>query len=111
MPPVRFFGTISDLGSALKARRVEREISRQRLSSVMGLGQSTVASIEREAGDPKLSTIVRIAEALGYRLALVPLEAHQLVLDVKLPPTRKPMAFVDVSEDMDLTDSWHGDGD
>lgn len=55
-------------------RRKELEITQQELADLSGMHQSQVSRIENAEHDPRLSTIIKLAEALGMRvdMRLVP---------------------------------------
>lgn len=67
---------------ALYKLREELEISQTEMSQAMGIAQPTLARIERNSNDPKLSTLKRYVNALGGELSI----------DVKLP-NGKRVAF------------------
>ncbi len=60
---------------ALYRIREALEISQTEMSKVMGIAQPTLARMERNGNDPKLSTLKRYVNALGGELSI----------DVKLP--------------------------
>lgn len=55
------------VGARLTALRVARGITRHELSKLAGCSHLTIAAVERGDDSPTLSTILRIAEALGLR--------------------------------------------
>ena len=59
------------LGDRLAALRRRREIGRRTLADMTGISPTTLAALEREDGG-HLATLVRIGDALGARLRLVP---------------------------------------
>lgn len=110
MRPIHILRTIADLSVELKARRLERGIRQERLASVIGLARCTTANIENAAGDPKISTLIKVAEALGYRVTFVSLEVSQYLEGFELPVgIRAGVAIKGIDEDFDLTDVWKGD--
>jgi DNA-binding XRE family transcriptional regulator len=72
MTELVFLQSASDLGSALKSRRTNRAIRQQQLASVVDISRFTLVDLEAGKSDPHLSTILKLADALGYKLALVP---------------------------------------
>jgi transcriptional regulator with XRE-family HTH domain len=53
----------------LRAARAEAGLSQERLSALAGLHRTEISLLERGERDPKLSTIVRLADALGVPAA------------------------------------------
>jgi transcriptional regulator with XRE-family HTH domain len=53
----------------LRSVRTERGLSQEGLSALSGLHRTEVSLLERAAREPRLSTIVRLARALGVRPA------------------------------------------
>jgi transcriptional regulator with XRE-family HTH domain len=49
----------------LRAARAEAGLSQERLSALAGLHRTEISLLERGGRDPKLSTILKLAEALG----------------------------------------------
>jgi ribosome-binding protein aMBF1 (putative translation factor) len=62
---------LSALGSRLRERRRAAGLSLDDVASRSGIGRSAVAAIERgDNGNPTVSTLSRVAAALGGRLAV-----------------------------------------
>jgi predicted XRE-type DNA-binding protein len=62
---------------ALKAERKRRKVSQKKVAKAMGTTQSAVSELESNtAGDARLSTFEKYAEAIGYAVEfhLVPVE-------------------------------------
>jgi transcriptional regulator with XRE-family HTH domain len=55
----------------LRRLRGAAELSQESLSDLSGLHASEISRLERGARDPRLSTIVRLARALGVEPALL----------------------------------------
>jgi transcriptional regulator with XRE-family HTH domain len=53
----------------LRAARVEAGLSQERLSELARLHRTEISLLERGERDPKLSTILRLADALGVQAA------------------------------------------
>ena len=53
----------------LRAARLEAGLSQERLSALARLHRTEISLLERGARDPKLSTILRLADALGVPAA------------------------------------------
>lgn len=56
-------------GEKVKALRKEKGLSQRQLGEKMGVKQQTVAQYEKAIEQPKLSTVRKIAEALGIPLS------------------------------------------
>jgi transcriptional regulator with XRE-family HTH domain len=56
------------VGGRVRKLRVERGLSLRKLAKLTGIAYSNLSKFENGAHDPKLSTIARIAEALGVQM-------------------------------------------
>jgi transcriptional regulator with XRE-family HTH domain len=54
-----------EFGAKMKRRRLELELSQERLAEAAGLDRSYVSAIERGEHLPSLNVIVKLAHALG----------------------------------------------
>jgi transcriptional regulator with XRE-family HTH domain len=57
--------TSSNLAENLKRLRERRELTQRDLASLAGVPRPTLAHLERGAGNPTLSVLVKLAQALG----------------------------------------------
>lgn len=88
--------TTSDLADVLKRRRKELRIRQEELAGLYAMSRYTVIAAESGEGDPKLSTVLNLVEALGLRLVAIPnVVADRLVLPDPPPP---PPDLVDVDD-------------
>lgn len=55
-------------GEEIKLRRKTIAISQRDLAEMAGVGLATIKDIEREKGNPSLSTISRILDVLGMEV-------------------------------------------
>lgn len=62
----------AELGAALAAARRSRSLSQPALSALTGIQQAEISRIEGGSANPTAATILRLVDALGQRLALVP---------------------------------------
>jgi transcriptional regulator with XRE-family HTH domain len=63
------------IGKRLKNRRLRAGLTQQELADLAGTTQTTVARIERDAVEPEVTTIRKLARALGTTPAdLIPEE-------------------------------------
>lgn len=53
----------------IKAMRLQKGISAKKLAEMSGVSSYTILSFEKGEGDPKFSTVVKIMNALGYKVA------------------------------------------
>lgn len=83
-------------------------IRQHQLSAKIGISRSAVSGTENECLDLKISTAIKIAEALGYLLALVPLNSSQSDFDT-LPASGPAMGSLGVGDDIDSGSSWKAD--
>ena len=56
------------VGTALQAARAQLGISQKQLAALSGIDQSDISKIERGVANPSLSTLERLAKALGGSL-------------------------------------------
>jgi HTH-type transcriptional regulator/antitoxin HipB len=56
------------IGEEVRRLRMERGLSQQELAQRMGLPQSVIARLEAGGVEPRLSTLDRVAQALGVQL-------------------------------------------
>lgn len=61
-----------DLADSLKRRRKTMGLSQSDVSDAFGLSRYTLVNAESGRGDPRLSTLLSITEAMGLRMVLVP---------------------------------------
>ena len=59
------YGSVSMDGERLRQLRVQRAISQEDLGRVTGIAQSTISNLESSNRSARLSTIRKLAEALG----------------------------------------------
>ena len=60
----------NSVGSALQAARAHLGISQKQLSVLAGIDQSDISKIERGVANPSVSTLERLAQALGGKLQI-----------------------------------------
>lgn len=82
MPAREIIGSATDLAHALKAQRKRLGLNQAEVADMHDLSRFTIVDVESGKGDPKLSTLLRLMEALGLRLVAVP---TQLVDRIVLP--------------------------
>ena len=56
------------IGSTVSEARAKSDITQAQLAKACGIDQSDISKIERGAANPSISTLARIAEALGCEL-------------------------------------------
>lgn len=56
--------------SQLKEARLEKGVSQSKLADMIGTSRSNICRLEKEAGNPTLDMIIRIADALGKDVSL-----------------------------------------
>ena len=59
------YGSVSINGTRLRQLRVQRAISQEDLGQMTGIAQSTISNLEASNRPARLSTIRKLAEALG----------------------------------------------
>jgi transcriptional regulator with XRE-family HTH domain len=64
--------TKGNIALALRRARLNMGWSQRELARRIGRAQARISEMERETGDPRLSTLMKAAAALGMELILVP---------------------------------------
>jgi len=63
------------VGMIIEARK-RKSISQRELEKLSGVPQAVIARFERNSTNPRLTTMLRILRPLGYKLAIVPIDAN-----------------------------------
>ncbi len=58
---------MGDLGSNLKAARLERGLTQEDVSMLSGVHETEISRIEAGKRDPRVSTVRKLAKAVGVR--------------------------------------------
>ncbi|MBQ2209424.1 MAG: helix-turn-helix transcriptional regulator [Prevotella sp.] len=56
------------IGTIIKERRKHLGVNQQTLSDLAGVGLNTLVAIERNEGNPQLSTLLAILDTLGLQM-------------------------------------------
>jgi DNA-binding XRE family transcriptional regulator len=100
--------SVEDLGAAARSTRKARKIRQDDLAAMIAVNRTTIIDVETGKGDPRLSTILKLAEAFGLRLALVPRD-----LNMQASPKEAETSLareLDVDDvDVDIGQAWKGD--
>ena len=75
------------IGVMLQVAREQAGMTQQQVAERMGTRKSAISRLENNAGDVRLSTLQRYAEAVGRRLVI---EVAELEEEAKPTPVRKP---------------------
>ncbi|MDO4163202.1 MAG: helix-turn-helix domain-containing protein [Bacteroides sp.] len=59
-----------EIGTAIKGRRQSLKINQLELSELAGIGINTLVAIERGQGNPKLETLLAVADTLGLQVEI-----------------------------------------
>ena len=108
MSDVIYLQSSSDLGKALKTRRTGRAIRQQQLASVLNISRFTLGDLEGGKSDPHLSTILKLVDALGFKLALVPRDI-EVKTQVSAEMADGVGEEVDLDSLEDIESAWKGD--
>jgi DNA-binding phage protein len=65
-----------ELGAAIATARKARCLTQVALSELAGVQQAEISRIERGSGNPTAATLLRLADALGQKVILVPAESR-----------------------------------
>ena len=69
-----------NLGNSIISARARLGISQKQLSEISGIDQSDISKIERGVSNPSISTLARLAQAVGGKLNIeitVPVESSK----------------------------------
>jgi DNA-binding XRE family transcriptional regulator len=61
---------ITTVGKFIKNQRKEMDVTQDDLANFAGLSRVGVVKLEKEAGDIKLSTLLKVANLLGFEIVL-----------------------------------------
>ena len=67
----------AEIRTALRARRLAVGMSQQELANASGRDQSDISNYERGQNTPSMATLVKLADALGCDVVLVPREPQR----------------------------------
>ena len=73
---------LSDLGATLRTARTTAKRSQRSLAESAGTTQATIDRLEHNQIDPRLSTVRRLLNELGYELIAIPHRSVSLVRDL-----------------------------
>lgn len=99
----------SEIGSLIKARRAQRDIGQEQLAAIVGISRYTLVDIETGKSDPKFSTVLKLADALGFRIALVPSDVEINTRPRDEGKAKEPVEIDLDEEEVDLEAAWKGD--
>ena len=60
----------SEIGNFIKNQRKEMSVTQDELANFAGLSRIGVVKLEKEEGDIKLSTLLKVANLLGFEIVL-----------------------------------------
>lgn len=69
----------SELGAALQSARKAQSLTQPKLSVLADVQQAEISRIERGVGNPTATTLFRLTQALGLKLALVPADKSESI--------------------------------
>lgn len=78
--------TVIDIGSALRVARKAEGLSQRVLGDRSGLTQAQISRFESGKADPRLSSLVELARAVGVEVMLVPADAVPAALALGARP-------------------------
>lgn len=92
-----------DLSDLLKSRRKTLRLNQGDVAAMNDVSRYTIVGAESGGGDPKLSTILRLLEALGMSLVAVPSDLAERISLPEFAPDAGP-------NDLEW-DDWDLEGD
>ena len=61
---------IKEIGTSIRKRRQSLSINQTELSELAGIGINTLVAIERGQGNPKIETLLSVADTLGLQIEI-----------------------------------------
>jgi transcriptional regulator with XRE-family HTH domain len=61
------------LGQTIRERRIRLRLSQAKVAELTGKTQSQIARLERDLGDPRISSVVQVYRSLGTELVAIPI--------------------------------------
>ncbi len=61
---------IKEIGTTIRKRRQSLNINQTELSELAGIGINTLVAIERGQGNPKIETLLSVADTLGLQIEI-----------------------------------------
>ncbi|HEC17288.1 MAG TPA: XRE family transcriptional regulator [Sedimenticola sp.] len=71
------------VGTRIRAIRAKRNLTQQQLADLAKIPRATLASVERDDGNPSLAVVHKIASALGTTIDDLIVEEHQRVQAIR----------------------------
>ena len=62
----------SEIGAAIRARRVKEQVTLEEMAALTGIGINTLSRLERGVGNTQLKVLLKVLETLGLELSLLP---------------------------------------
>lgn len=62
----------SDIGAAIRARRIKEEVTLEEMAALTGVGINTLSRLERGVGNTQLNVLLKVLDTLGLELSLLP---------------------------------------
>lgn len=61
-----------DIGTIIRARRVDEQLTLEQMSALTGLGINTLSRLERGVGNTQLRVLIKVLETLGLEIEVAP---------------------------------------
>lgn len=62
----------TEIGATIRARRVKEQVTLEEMAALTGIGINTLSRLERGVGNTQLKVLLKVLEALGLELSLLP---------------------------------------
>lgn len=62
----------SEIGAAIRARRVNEQVTLEEMAALTGIGINTLSRLERGVGNTQLTVLLKVLETLGLELSVQP---------------------------------------
>lgn len=62
----------SEIGTAIRARRLKEHVTLEELAALTGIGINTLSRLERGVGNTQLKVLLKVLDTLGLEVSLAP---------------------------------------
>lgn len=62
----------SEIGTAIRARRLKEHVTLEELAALTGIGINTLSRLERGVGNTQLKVLLKVLDTLGLEVSIAP---------------------------------------
>ena len=60
----------SEIGAAIRARRIKEQVTLEEMAALTGIGINTLSRLERGVGNTQLNVLLTVVNALGLNISI-----------------------------------------